>query len=258
MHARDVPVLGDLIDAVVVFATTLIRIGRHPFGFVHAISFDDPLAPRRAFKFIGAGIAFAYLIISPALSKHNFEVSEFRFGIVVLLRLLLVTAIYHAAFFVVGCRRPITKSLILSSYINGVYFPFFMATMLPGYLAIGPRYFFEPLAQLTPAQVSALEHPLVLSAQVLFLAGYPFFFALASYWWATAYGTRVWLSGDPRRGRQPVHYCPDHPNRRAVGIRRLIVDEVIFHQPNGTFVARRLEDQAALPATVKLGHGGDD
>jgi hypothetical protein len=194
MHARDVPVLGDLIDATVIFATTLIRIGRHPFGFVHAISFDDPLAPRRAFKFIGAGIAFAYLIFSPALSKHNFEVSEFRFGIVVLLRLLLVTAIYHAAFFVVGYRRPITKSLILSSYINGVYFPFFMATMLPGYLAIGPRYYFEPLGQLTPAQVSALEHPLVLSAQALLLAGYPFFFALASYWWATAYGTRVWLS----------------------------------------------------------------
>jgi hypothetical protein len=34
----------------------------------------------------------------------------------------------------------------------------------------------------------------VLSAQVLFLAGYPFFFALASYWWAAAYGTKVWLS----------------------------------------------------------------
>lgn len=194
MHARDIPVLGDLIEATVLFATTLIRIGQHPFGFVHAISFEDPVATRRAFKFIGAGIAFAYLIISPALSKHNFELSEFRFGIVVLLRLLLVTAIYHAAFLFVGYRRPITTSLILSSYINGVYFPFFMATMLPGYLAIGPRYYFEPLEQLTPAQVSALEHPLVLSAQVLFLAGYPFFFALASYWWAAAYGTKIWLS----------------------------------------------------------------
>jgi hypothetical protein len=194
MHARDVPVLGDLIDAAVIFTTTLIRIGRNPFGFVHAICFDDPVATRRAFKFIGAGIAFAYMIISPALSKHNFEVSELRFGIVVLLRLLLVTAIYHAAFLVVGYRRPITTSLVLSSYINGVYFPFFMATMLPGYLAIGPKFYFEPLEQLAPAQVTALEHPLVLSAQALFFAGYPFFFALASYWWATAYCTKVWLS----------------------------------------------------------------
>jgi len=194
MHARDVPVLGDLIDAAVIFATTLIRIGRHPFGFVHAISFDDPFAARRAFKFIGAGIAFAYVIISPALSKHNFEVSEFRFGIVVLLRLLLLTAIYHAAFHIVGYRRPIAKSLILSSYINGVYYPFFMATMLPGYLAIGPKYYFEPLEQLTPAQISALEHPLVLSAQALLLAAYPFFFWLASYWWAKTFDSKVWLS----------------------------------------------------------------
>ena len=195
MHARDIPVLGDLIDAAFIFAVTLGRIGRHPFGFVHAISFDGPMAPRRAFKFIGAGIAFAYLIISPALSKHSFEISELRFGVVVLLRLLLVTAIYHAAFLIVGYRRPITTSLILSSYINGVYFPFFMATMLPGYLAIGPQYYFEPLGgALTPEQVSALDHPLVLSAQVLLLVAYPFFFALASYWWATAYGTRVWLS----------------------------------------------------------------
>jgi hypothetical protein len=194
MHARDIPVLGDLIDAAVVFAITLIRIGRHPFGFVHSVCFDNAIATRRAFKFIGAGIAVAYMIISPALSKHGFEVSELRFGIIVLLRLLLVTALYHAAFLVVVYRRPITTSLILSSYINGVYFPFFMATMLPGYLAIGPRYYFEPLEQLTPAQVSALEDPLVLSAQVLFLAGYPLFFALASYWWATAYGTKVWLS----------------------------------------------------------------
>jgi hypothetical protein len=195
MHARDIPVLGDLIDASVIFVVTLGRIGRHPFGFVHGISFDDPMAPKRAFKFIGAGIALAYLIISPAMSKHSFEVSEFRFGLVVLLRLLLVTAIYHTAFFIVGYRRPTTTSLILSSYINGVYFPFFMATMLPGYLAIGPRYYFDPLGgALTPEQLSALDHPLVVSAQVLLLVTYPFFFALASYWWATAYGTRVWHS----------------------------------------------------------------
>ena len=194
MHARDIPILGDLIDSVVVFSATLGRIARNPFGFVQTISFDNPLTPKRAFKFIGAGIALAYLIISPALSKHSFEVSEFRFGVVVLLRLLLVTAIYHVAFFVVGYRRPITTSLILSSYLNGVYFPFFMAVMLPGYLAIGPQYYFEPLAPLTPEQAAALENPVVLSAQVLLLVGYSFFFALASYWWAIAYGTKVWLS----------------------------------------------------------------
>jgi hypothetical protein len=194
MHARDIPVLGDLIDTAIIFAATLDRIGRRPFGFVHTIAFEEPTAPRRAFKFIGAGIAFAYLIISPALSKHNFDVGELRFGVVVLLRLLLVTVIYHVAFFVVGYRRPIMTSLILSSYINGVYFPFFMATMLPGYLVIGPRYYFEPLGgALTPEQVSALDHPLVLSTQLLLLVTYPFFFALASYWWAKAYGTRVWL-----------------------------------------------------------------
>jgi len=29
---------------------------------------------------------------------------------------------------------------------------------------------------------------------VLLLAAYPFFFALASYWWAKTFDTKVWLS----------------------------------------------------------------
>ena len=195
MHARDIPVLGGLIDSVIVYLTTLWQIVRHPFGFVHGIAFDDPDALRRAFKFIGAAIALAYLLIAPALTKHGFGVSQLRFGVVVLLRLSLVTAIYHAAFFIVGCRQPIAKSLILSSYLNGVYFPLFMATMLPGLLAGGPQNFFEPLRRAqTPEELSAQNDPLVVSALALLLVVYPFFFAVASYWWARTFGARTWMS----------------------------------------------------------------
>lgn len=196
MHARDIPVLGGLFDAVIIFAYTLGRIVRHPFGFVHEIRFDDPEEPRRAFKFVGAGIAFGYLLISPALSKHSFEVSEFLFGVLVLIRLLLLAVIYHAAFLVVGYQRPIKTSLILASYINGVYFPFFMAVMAPGYLAIGPQYYFDALGDraLTPEQLSALDDPLVQAAVMLFLVAFPLFYALTSFWWAKAYGAKVWMS----------------------------------------------------------------
>jgi hypothetical protein len=195
MHARDIPVVGDLIDSALVYTNTLPQIVRHPFGFVHSIAFDDPETPRRAFKFIGAAIALGYLIVGPALTRHGFEVGELRFGIVILLRLLLVTALYHAAFLVAGYRQPFTKSLVLSSYINGVYFPLFMAIMLPGLLAGGPQSFFEPLGQaLTPEQLSAGEQSVAALAYLLFLAVYPFFFAITSYWWAKAFGAKMWLS----------------------------------------------------------------
>ncbi len=196
MHARDIPVLGGLVDTVIVYVSTLGRFVRRPFGFADGIPFDDPEELKRASKFLGAGIALAYLFITPALSKHSFEVSELLFGIVALFRLLLITVIYHAAFLAVGHRRPIKTSLILGSYINGIYFPFFMAVMVPGYLAIGPQHFFGTLndQELTAAQRSALEDPVVVLAFLLFLAAYPFFFALASRWWAKAYGANVWMS----------------------------------------------------------------
>ncbi len=193
MHVRDIPVLGDVIDSGIVYASTLARFIRHPFAFVHTIAFDDPNALRRAFKFIGAAIALGYLIIGPALTRHSLDVGELRFGIVVLLRLLLITALYHAAFFAHGYRQPIVKSLILSSYINGVYFPFFMTAMLPGLLAAGPQSFFEPLSQVS-GQIPVEEQPLVALGYLLLLAAYPFFFAVTSAWWATAFGARVWLS----------------------------------------------------------------
>ncbi len=196
MHARDIPVLGGLLDAVIVYASTVSRFVRRPFGFVDEIRFDDPEELKRASKFLGAGIALAYLFITPALSKHRFEVSEFLFGVVALLRLLLVTVLYHAAFLVVGHYRPIKTSLILGSYVNGLYFPFFMAVMVPGYLAIGPQHFFGTLndQELTPEQKSGLEDPLVGLAFLFFLVAYPFFFALASHWWAKAYGAKAWMS----------------------------------------------------------------
>jgi hypothetical protein len=193
MHARDIPVVGDLVDSAVAYATTLARIARHPFAFVHTIAFDDPQALQRAFKFIGAAIALGYLIIGPALTRHGFDVSELRFGVVVLMRLLLVTVIYHAAFFVLGFRQPVAKSLILSSYLNGAYFPIFMASMLPGLLTAGPQSFFDPLSQQS-GQFSMEEHPQVALGYLLLLVAYPFFFALASAWWAKAFGARVWLS----------------------------------------------------------------
>ena len=195
MHARDIPIVGEVIDGAMVFAVTTAQVARHPFRFVCAIAFDDPAETKRAFKFLGAGIALAYLILWPAMSRHGFEVSEFRFGVLVLLRLLLVTVIYHALFWVAGYRRPVTTSLIVSSYINGLYFPLFMAAMLPGYLVIGPQYYFDPMGPpLTAEQLAALGHPLVAVAQLALLAAYLFFFALAAHWWAVAFGARVWLS----------------------------------------------------------------
>jgi hypothetical protein len=194
MQARDIPVFGDILDAAVLYASTVARIARHPLAFVHTIGFDDPGAVRRGFKFLGAGIAVAYLILTPALSRHGFEVGELRFGFVVLVRLLLVTLLYHAAFYVFGYRRPLSASLILSSYLNGLYFPFFMLVMLPGYFAVGPGIYFDPGIVLTPDQVSQLNDTLVLTALALLLVAYPFFFAVASYWWAKAYGARLALS----------------------------------------------------------------
>jgi len=196
MHARDIPVVGGLIDTALDFVSALGRIARHPFGFVHTLAFDDPDEMRRALKFIGAGIAFAYLIISPALNRHGFAIGELMFGVIVLLRLLVVGLLYHAAFLIVGYRRPVATTLILGSYINGIYFPFFMTVMLPAYLIIGPQPFFDPLAQpaLTPQQVQALDAPLVRFAQIAFFVVYPFFYAVVTYWWAKAYNARIWIS----------------------------------------------------------------
>ena len=207
MHARDIPVLGEIIDSAIVYATTLARIARHPFGFVHTIAFDDPDALRRAFKFIGAAIALGYLIIGPALARHSFDVGELRFGVVILMRLLLVTAIYHAAFFVLGYRQPVAKSLILSSYLNGAYFPIFMTAMLPGLLALGPQSFFEPLTQ-EPTQLAIEEHLPVALGYLLLLVAYPFFFAVASTWWARVFGVRI---GRARLSSSPPSSSPASP-----------------------------------------------
>ena len=195
MHVRDIPVLGDVINSAIVYVTTLARIVRHPFGFVHTLAFDDPEALKRAFKFIGAAIALAYLIIAPALTRHDLDMGELRFGVLILLRLALITALYHAAFLIVGYRQPFAKSLILSSYINGVYFPLFMAAMLPAHLVFGPQSYFEPLsAGDTPADASVLELAAVALGYLLVIVVYPLFFAITSYWWAKAFNARIWLS----------------------------------------------------------------
>ncbi|HWE17942.1 MAG TPA: hypothetical protein VG758_12290, partial [Hyphomicrobiaceae bacterium] len=171
------------------------RIVRHPFGFVHRIAFDDPEALKRAFKFIGAAIALAYLIFAPALTRHAFDVGELQFGVVTLLRLAVITVLYHAAFFVLGYRQPITKSLILSSYLNGVYFPIYMTATLPGFLVFGPQAYFEPLsAGVARDDASLTELAAVLSGYLLVLVAYPLCLAVASYWWAKAFNARVWLS----------------------------------------------------------------
>lgn len=196
MHARDIPVVGGILDAVADFGSTLARIARQPFGFVHTIGFGDPREAQRAFRFIGAAIAFAYVIFSPALTRHGSDVSELLFGLFVLLRLLLILVIYHAAFLIVGCRQPMMTTLILGSYINGIYFPFFMAVMLPAYLVVGPEAYFNPLVQhsLTAQQIQDLDTPLVRTAQFALFAAFPFFYTLTAYWWAKAYGVRTWLS----------------------------------------------------------------
>ena len=195
MNARDIPVFGGLFDTLIILAVTLRRIARHPFGFVHEIRFDDPEEMSRAFKFIGAGIAVGYLLISPALSKHTFQINELLFGALVLFRLSLIAIIYHIAFLLAGCRRPIKTSLILASYINGIYFPFFMAVMLPLYLAIGPDSYFGKLPRGSSAEaVFRLDDPLSISALLVFLVVYPWFYSLTTYWWAKAYGSSLWLS----------------------------------------------------------------
>jgi hypothetical protein len=195
MHVRDIPILGDLIDTGIVYAATSVGIVRHPFAFVHGIAFDDPVALKRAFKFIGAAIALAYLIMTPALVRHGFDVGELQFGVLVLMRLALITVLYHAAFLVVGYRQPLAKSLILSSYLNGVYLPLHTAALLPAYLLFGPHAFFKPLSDgVTPAESSILELVVVLLGFLLVFVAYPLCLAVASYWWAKAYNARVWLS----------------------------------------------------------------
>jgi hypothetical protein len=195
MHARDIPILGGLIDTVVVFATTSAGIVRHPFAYVHGIAFTDPEALKRAFKFIGAAIALTYLIMTPALVRHGFDVGELQFGALVLMRLAMITVLYHAAFLAVGYRQPLTKSLILSSYLNGVYVPLHTAALLPAYLHFGPHAFFKPLSQgVTPADASILEVVVVLLGFLLVFVAYPLCLAVATYWWAKAYNARLWLS----------------------------------------------------------------
>jgi hypothetical protein len=196
MRVRDIPGIGRLIDSAVLYLTTLAKIARHPFRFADGIAFDDPEARRRAFRFLGTAIALAYLIVLPALARHGFDVGRLRFSVVVLLRLGLVTVLYHAAFLVAGYRQPLTKSLILSSYVNGVYFPLFMAAMLPGFLAAGPHGFFDPLGgTLAPGELAAGDElPVAAALALLLFVAYPFFFAVASVWWARAFGARTAVS----------------------------------------------------------------
>jgi hypothetical protein len=195
MHLRDIPILGGLIDTGVVFATTSVGIVRRPFAYVHGIAFDDPEALKRALKFIGAAVAVTYLIMTPALVKHGFDVGELQFGALVLMRLAMITVLYHAAFLAVGYRQPLTKSLILSSYLNGVYVPLHTAALLPAYLHFGPHAFFKPLSQgVTPADASILEVVVVLLGFLLVFVAYPLCLAVATYWWAKAYNARIWLS----------------------------------------------------------------
>jgi hypothetical protein len=195
MHARDIPVVGGLIDTVMVYATTLLQVVRHPFGFVRGLAFDDPQALPRAFRFLGAAIALGYLIMTPALTRHGFEAGRLGFGVLVLLRLALITVLYHAAFFIAGYRQPIGKSLILSSYLNGVYFPIYMAATLPSFLVFGPQVFFDPFAEVSsPGETSLPEGILVLLGLALLVVAWPFLAVVAIYWWAKAFDTRLWLS----------------------------------------------------------------
>lgn len=194
MHVRDLPVIGEMIDAALVYVSTLWRIVQRPFAFVHTIDFASDEERRRALKFLGAAIPLGYVIFSPALRQHAFAMGEILFGVIALLRFLLIVVLYHCAFWLVRARRPLWTSLVLGAYINGLYFPFVIATMLPGFLAIGPQFYFGSRSELTPAQTAALEEPLVLAAFLVFCAGFVFFFVLASRWWAVAYGASTWLS----------------------------------------------------------------
>ncbi len=196
MNARDIPVLGDLCNSVIEFVTTLRRIAPHPFAFVHTISFDDPEELKRAFKFIGAGIALAYLVITPALSKYDRGVNEFLFGSLVLFRILLVVVIYHLVFLIIGRRQPFKKSLILGSYINGIYFPFLIAAMLPILLVVGPDSVFDAQSKVEykTEQTPTFNDWLSLLSLLIIMTAVPLFYAVTSYWWAKVYETKIWLS----------------------------------------------------------------
>src|SRR5262249_9664626 len=80
-------------------------------------------------------------------------------------------------------------------YANGAYFPLFMAIMLPNLIVMGPEAFITPTGRpLTPEELAAQANPLSALTGLLLLVVYPFFFALASRWWAKAFGASVWLS----------------------------------------------------------------
>jgi hypothetical protein len=193
MRIEEIPVIGDVLDAAVFYVASLARILRRPFGFVDSLDFAAAGTVSDASRFLGIGIAVGYTLFTAALTAHDFQLSEFSFGLVVLLRLAVVVMLYHLLLVFTGQHPSLKRSYILGCFINGVWFPLWTALTLPAYLAVGPKVYLDPSQSLDRQQELMLQHLSVGIPYLAMLLLFSIFFAVTAWWWSRATGARYWL-----------------------------------------------------------------
>jgi hypothetical protein len=171
----EVPVFGGILQSFKLYFSRSAQIIRNPLRFARSIDFSNKDEIKKAWNYIFASIAIAYIICIPALLIHkNDDISSSIFLIAQFLRMSLMTIIIHYVLVYLGSKRPLKDTFIAYTYIFGFLLPFIIFISMPAIIAMGlPAAFgkidpdFQLMSYVKPEYVSIVN----VSATIFMLVG---------------------------------------------------------------------------------------
>jgi hypothetical protein len=187
--ASELPIIGEIFEAIEILNAQLWSIIRHPLKFTKQIDFHDPAEQKKALKFFFAAVVVDFLINIPAFIVHNYDISLPFYIIESLLLMILGCGCTHVLLTKLGSKQPFVVSVIVQCYAAGLATLVTSILRWPLVMAVGPALSgWEYYSEVTPESdiifQNALATPVVLIGQLLI---YVFLI------WGIIVGT-VWLS----------------------------------------------------------------
>jgi hypothetical protein len=137
LRITELPIIGEVFEAIEIFRVQLWSIIRHPFKTIEQIDFNDNAEQRRAFKLFFAATLIKYWINIPVFVSTEWTMSLPVYIVYDFLFVLVTSSCIHSVFSMLGSRQPYKVTLSLQCYLLGCIGPVLSLLGLPGKLVPG-------------------------------------------------------------------------------------------------------------------------